>query len=99
MLRLRGKTEPVEVTPGLLLLEAFFKPFIGVIIAVFAYAALQSGIISSSMIASGENPVMRNGAHWVIPFICGFSERFALGLIGNVESRIDVSKPGEGDGK
>jgi len=27
----------------------------------------------------------------VVSFICGFSERFAIGLVGNVEKRLDVS--------
>lgn len=91
MVRLRDLAEPDDFNPRMLLLSASFKPFIGVIIAIFAYAALKSGIISSSFLTSASTDQMQNGIYWVVSFICGFSERFAIGLVGNVEKRLDVS--------
>ena len=91
MIRLRDLAEPDDFNPRMLLLSAYFKPFIGVIIAIFAYAALKSGIISSSFLTSASTDQMQNGIYWVVSFICGFSERFAIGLVGNVEKRLDVS--------
>lgn len=89
MIRLRDLAEPDDFNPRMLLLSAYFKPFIGVIVAIFAYAALKSGIISSSFLTSASSPEMQNGIYWVVSFICGFSERFAIGLVGNIEKRID----------
>lgn len=91
MVRLRDLAEPDDFNPRMLLLSASFKPFIGVIIAIFAYAALKSGIISSSFLTSASTDQMQNGIYWVVSFICGFSERFAIGLVDNVEKRLDVS--------
>ena len=91
MIRLRDLAEPDDFNPRMLLLSASFKPFIGVIIAIFAYAALKSGIISSSFLTSASTDQMQNGIYWVVSFICGFSERFAIGLVDNVEKRLDVS--------
>jgi hypothetical protein len=91
MIRLRDLAEPDDFNPRMLLLSASFKPFIGVIIAIFAYAALRSGIISSSFLTSASTDQMQNGTYWVVSFICGFSERFAIGLVGNDEKRLDVS--------
>lgn len=97
MIRLRDLAEPKDFNPRMLLLSAYFKPFIGVIIAVFAYAALKSGIISSSFLTSASTEQMQNGIYWVVSFICGFSERFAIGLVGDIEKKLDVS-PAERDG-
>jgi hypothetical protein len=91
MIRLRDLAEPDDFNPRMLLLSASFKPFIGVIIAIFAHAALKSGIISSSFLTSASTDQMQNGIYWVVSFICGFSERFAIGLVDNVEKRLDVS--------
>ena len=91
MIRLRDFAEPDDFNPRMLLLSPSFKPFIGVIIAIFAYAALKSGIISSSFLTSASTDQMQNGIYWVVSFICGFSERFAIGLVGNAEKRLDVS--------
>lgn len=91
MIRLRDLAEPKDFNPRMLLLSAYFKPFIGVIIAVFAYAALKSGIISSSFLTSASTDQMQNGIYWVVSFICGFSERFAIGLVGDIEKKLDVS--------
>lgn len=88
MIRLRNIPEPDEFGPGLIFLSAFFKPFIGVFIAMFAYGAVKSGLISSSLIPSSDDPVALNGFHWVLGFICGFSERFALGLVDRVENKL-----------
>lgn len=103
MIRLRDLAEPDDFNPRMLLLSAFFKPYIGVIVAVFAYATLKSGIVSSSFLTSATSDQMQNGIYWVVSFICGFSERFAMGLVGNVEKRLDVgtAAPGadEKDGK
>ena len=93
MVRLRDLAEPEDFNPRMLLLSAYFKPFIGVIIAIFAYAALKSGIISSSFLTSASTEQMQNGIYWVVSFICGFSERFAIGLVGDIEKRLDVSPP------
>ena len=90
MIRLRDLAEPDDFNPRLLLLSAYFKPFIGVIVAIFVYAALKSGIISSSFLTGASTDQMQNGIHWVISFICGFSERFAIGLVGNIEKRLDA---------
>lgn len=106
MIRLRDLAEPDDFNPRMLLLSAFFKPYIGVIVAIFAYAALKSGIISSSFLTGATSKEMQNGIYWVISFICGFSERFAIGLVGNVEKRLDVGtarpesgEPAGNDGK
>jgi hypothetical protein len=96
MIRLRDLAEPEDFNPRLLLLSAYFKPFIGVIVAVFAYAALKSGIISSAFLTSATSPEMQNGIHWVISFICGFSERFAVGLVGKVEAQLDSGRSDDG---
>tara|TARA_R110000868_G_scaffold39376_1_gene137063 strand:+ start:22233 stop:23027 length:795 start_codon:yes stop_codon:yes gene_type:complete len=93
MIRLRDVAEPDEFNPGLLFLSAYFKPFIGVIVAIFAYAALKSEIISSSLISGATSDEMQNGVYWVVSFICGFSERFALGLVGNVEGKLSGREP------
>lgn len=90
MIRLRDLAEPDDFNPRMLLLSAFFKPYIGVIVAIFAYATLKSGIVSSSFLTSATSSEMQNGIYWVVSFICGFSERFAMGLVGNVEKRLDV---------
>lgn len=90
MIRLRDLAEPDDFNPRMLLLSAFFKPYIGVIVAFFAYATMKSGIISSSVLTSATSDQMQNGIYWVVSFICGFSERFALGLVGNVEKRLEV---------
>jgi hypothetical protein len=58
MIRLRDFAEPDDFNPRMLLLSASFKPFIGVIIAIFAYAALKSGIISSSFLTSASTDQM-----------------------------------------
>ncbi len=94
MIRLRDLVEPDDFNPRMLLLSAYFKPFIGVIVAIFAYAALKSGIISSSFLSGAKDDQMQNGIYWVVSFICGFSERFAIGLVGDIEKRLDV-KSGE----
>ena len=103
MIRLRDLAEPDDFNPRMLLLSAFFKPYIGVIVAIFAYATLKSGIISSAFLTSATSDQMQNGIYWVVSFICGFSERFAIGLVGNVEKRLQVgtAKPDaeEQDGK
>ncbi|CAN0561287.1 unnamed protein product, partial [Laminaria digitata] len=88
MIRLRDIAEPEDFNPRILLLSAYFKPFIGVIVAVFAYAALKSGIVSSPLLTSATTDQMQNGIYWVVSFICGFSERFAIGLVGDVEKRL-----------
>lgn len=90
MIRLRDLAEPDDFNPRMLLLSAFFKPYIGVIVAIFAYATLKSGIVSSSFLTSATSEEMQNGIYWVVSFICGFSERFAMGLVGNVEKRLAV---------
>ena len=91
MIRLRDLAEPDDFNPRMLLLSAYFKSFIGVIIAIFVYAALKSGVISSSFLTSASTDHMQNGIYWVVSFICGFSERFANGLGGNAEKQLDVS--------
>lgn len=98
MIRLRDLAEPDEFNPRMLLLSAFFKPYIGVIVAIFAYAALKSGIISSTFLTGATSEQMQNGIYWVISFICGFSERFAIGLVGNVEKRLEVGTAETGAG-
>jgi hypothetical protein len=96
MIRLRDLAEPDDFNPRMLLLSAYFKPFIGVIVAIFAYAALKSGIVSSTFLSGAKDAQMQNGIYWVVSFICGFSERFAIGLVGDIEKRLDV-KSGESD--
>lgn len=90
MIRLRDLAAPDDFNPRMLLLSAFFKPYIGVIVAIFAYAALKSGIISSAFLTSATSVEMQNGIYWVVSFICGFSERFAIGLVGDMEKRLKL---------
>lgn len=91
MIRLRDLAEPDDFNPRMLLLSAYFKSFIGVIIAIFAYAAPKSGIVSLSFVTNASTDQMQNCIYWVVSFICSFSERFVIGLVGNVEKRLDVS--------
>lgn len=88
MVRLRTVPEPDDFSPGGVFLSAYFKPFIGVIIAMFAYGAVKGGVISSTLIPTADDRVALNGFHWVLGFLCGFSERFALGLVSRVEGKI-----------
>ena len=95
MVRLRSVPEPDDFSPGGVFLSAYFKPFIGVIIAMFAYGAVKGGVISSSLIPDASNPEKLNGFHWVLGFLCGFSERFALGLVSRVEGNLYAGKASE----
>jgi len=96
MVRLRTVPEPDDFSPGEVFLTAYFKPFIGVIIAMFAYGAVKGGVISSTLIPTADDCVALNGFHWVLGFLCGFSERFALGLVSRVEGKVGGGRTSSG---
>jgi hypothetical protein len=69
--------------------NALFKPFIGVIFGLFAYAFWLSGLLplDPKLIASVS-------AHqlWVVGFLAGFSERFTQDLISRGEGILAAQK-------
>jgi uncharacterized membrane protein len=69
--------------------NALFKPFIGVIFGLFAYAFWLSGLLplDPKLIANAS-------AHqlWVVGFLAGFSERFTQDLISRGEGILPAQK-------
>lgn len=65
-----------------LFLNSLFKPFIGVIFGLFAYAFWQSGLLPLDQELVADPTVHQL---WTISFIAGFSERFANDLISRGE--------------
>lgn len=92
MLSPRGTDALEDIPPGIVLVSSFLKPAIAVIVALFAYAALKSGLISSSVVPSGKDAISLNGFHWVLGFCCGFSERFALRLVDGVARKFGATR-------
>ncbi len=63
--------------------NALFKPFVGVIFGLFAYAFWLSGLLPLDQKLVGEVTVHQL---WMVGFLAGFSERFAQDLISRGES-------------
>jgi hypothetical protein len=73
-----------------LFLNALFKPFIGVIFGLFAYAFWQSGLLPLDKAVL--QPDLVPYQLWTISFIAGFSERFANDLISRGEGMLPSRK-------
>jgi hypothetical protein len=73
-----------------LFFNALFKPLIGVIFGLFAYAFWQSGLLplDKSVLQDSLAPYQI----WVVGFLAGFSERFAKDLISRGEGLLAATK-------
>jgi hypothetical protein len=73
-----------------LFFNALFKPLIGVIFGLFAYAFWQSGLLplDKTVLQASLAPYQV----WVIGFLAGFSERFAKDLISRGEGLLASAK-------
>lgn len=71
-----------------LFFNALFKPFIGVIFGLFAYALWQSELLPLKEAALQAELVQL----WTISFVAGFSERFANDLISRGEGMLPGQK-------
>jgi hypothetical protein len=72
-----------------LFLNALFKPFIGVIFGLFAYAFWRSGLLPLDQALVANTTVHQL---WTISFVAGFSERFANDLISRGEGILPSQK-------
>lgn len=70
--------------PAVLYLTTLARPFVAMAFALFIYAALKSGLVSFF----GVDLDGQQGAYllWVIGFLSGFSERFALGFVTDAQA-------------
>ena len=73
-----------------LFFNALFKPLIGVIFGLFAYAFWRSGLLplDKELLQASLTPYQI----WVIGFLAGFSERFAKDLISRGEGILSSQK-------
>jgi hypothetical protein len=79
--------------PNLVFLTAFFKPFIGVALTTVVYTLFDLGLIQfSGFDQDGTQADKQYLLVWIIGFICGFSERFARDIVGEVETRLRPTK-------
>lgn len=91
LLRLRDFSESYDVDPTFFFWTAFFKPLIGVVLAIFIYCVLYSGVIEASFlkIPADVKPETKLYAFWfVVGFLAGFSERFASDVISRAETKF-----------
>jgi hypothetical protein len=80
--RLTAFSKLRDFDPAFLFLNALFKPFLGLIFGVFAYAVWQSGMLPLHEALTGEATPHQL---WVVGFLAGFSERFTNDLISRSE--------------
>jgi hypothetical protein len=69
--------------------NALFKPFMGVIFGLFAYAFWLSGLLPLDARLTAEVTVHQL---WVVGFLAGFSERFTQDLISRGEGILPAQK-------
>jgi hypothetical protein len=88
--RLQSFSKLRDFDPAFLFMNALFKPFLGVIFGLFAYAFWQSGFVplDPKLMAEALSPYQL----WVIGFLAGFSERFSKDLISRGESLLPGPK-------
>jgi hypothetical protein len=90
--RLQSFSRLRDFDPAFLFMNALFKPFLGIIFGVFAYAFWKSGFVplDPKLTADALSPYQL----WVIGFIAGFSERFTKDLISRGESLLSAPPKG-----
>lgn len=88
--RLQAFSRLRDFDPMFLFLNALAKPFLGLVFGLFAYAAVNSGLLPLE-----QASVEAAGAYhwWTLGFLAGFSERFANDLVSRGEGLASPKKP------
>lgn len=86
--RLRGNDDSEDLKPSRLFLGTMFRPFLGIVIGLVAYAAIESGTLFSGMFNLEADDETKMSFYFVLGFTCGFSERIASGITRELESKI-----------
>ena len=88
--RLREFSKLREFDPVFLFLNALLKPALGIILGVFVYAFIKSGLVPLDL----ELLENETSLHllWVIGFLSGFSERFTFDIISRGEGVLGAKK-------
>lgn len=88
--RLREFSKLREFDPVFLFLNALLKPILGVILGVFVYAFVKSGLfpLDPELLGKGASVHLL----WAIGFLSGFSERFTFDIIARGEGALGAKK-------
>ena len=89
IVRLRTFSSATDLGSLLIFVSVVTRPFISVMLAIFAFAAMKAGVVSFL----GINLDDPSGPYlaWGIGFLCGFSERLAQDLVDRAGSAIGES--------
>jgi hypothetical protein len=96
MSRIKIFLADLSLTPSMLYLSIVTRPVVSVQVAVLAFCALKSGMVSFQAVdIDGANGYY---TAWLIGFLCGFSERLAQNFVAsavNSISNVNVRDSGE----